>query len=89
MRRIPATGEIAEMLFRHGTHDTDASTEGVRNDRARHLDTEGGDDLMAQNAAIDRNAGAGGFELGDVLIRANVSGGSPSRLYARAFGMPV
>jgi len=25
-------------------------------------DTEGGDDLMAQNAAIDRNAGAGGFD---------------------------
>ena len=25
-------------------------------------DTEGGDDLMAQNAAVDRNAGAGGFD---------------------------
>ncbi len=25
-------------------------------------DAEGGDDLMAQNAAIDRNAGAGGFD---------------------------
>ena len=25
-------------------------------------DTEGGDDIMAQNAAIDRNAGAGGFD---------------------------
>jgi Ca2+-binding RTX toxin-like protein len=25
-------------------------------------DTEGGDDLMSQNAAIDRNAGAGGFD---------------------------
>jgi Ca2+-binding RTX toxin-like protein len=25
-------------------------------------DTEGGDDVMAQNAAIDRNAGAGGFD---------------------------
>ena len=35
------------------------------------------------------SAGAGGFELGDVLIRANVSGGSPSGLYARVFGMPV
>ena len=25
-------------------------------------DTEGGDDIMSQNAAIDRNAGAGGFD---------------------------
>jgi Ca2+-binding RTX toxin-like protein len=25
-------------------------------------DTEGGDDLMAQNAAVDRNAGSGGFD---------------------------
>ena len=25
-------------------------------------DAEGGDDVMAQNAAIDRNAGAGGFD---------------------------
>ena len=25
-------------------------------------DTEGGDDLMAQNAAIDRNAGAAGYD---------------------------
>ena len=25
-------------------------------------DAEGGDDIMAQNAAIDRNAGAGGFD---------------------------
>ena len=25
-------------------------------------DAEGGDDLMAQNAAVDRNAGAGGFD---------------------------
>ncbi len=48
-------------------------------------DAEGGDDVMAQNAAIDRNAGAGGFDWAfhqydtvggddDLLINANLNG---------------
>ena len=48
-------------------------------------DAEGGDDLMAQNAAIDRNAGAGGFDwafhqyntvaaVDDMMINNNLGG---------------
>jgi Ca2+-binding RTX toxin-like protein len=51
-------------------------------------DTEGGDDLMSQNAAVDRNAGSGGFDWAfhqydtvgaddDMAINQNLVGGLP------------
>lgn len=49
------------------------------------LPADQGDDTYVTLTAV----GAGGFQLGDVPIRASVSGGSPSGLRARAFGVPV
>jgi len=51
-------------------------------------DTEGGDDIMAQNAAIDRNAGAGGFDWA-IHQYDTVGGNDDLEINAQLAGLPL